>query len=216
MKVIAAYLLAVLGGNAHPDAGAVNAILSAAGIEADAERVSTLISELSGKDVFEVIAAGKGKLASVPSVGASSAPSAGASSAPSGGAAAAAPKEEEKKKEEEPKEEEDEVGVLLPLIARSLELFLCDRTISFVTHCDVLLHSAVCFQILSLIEFFFRIWASVSSIKRLEQGFNCKRINLFISSKSKQNPCHHFSSRSDPFSLSLLLFMCTKNMRKKM
>eukprot|EP01102_Stenamoeba_stenopodia_P003668 TRINITY_DN13825_c0_g1_i1.p1 TRINITY_DN13825_c0_g1~~TRINITY_DN13825_c0_g1_i1.p1 ORF type:complete len:119 (-),score=54.76 TRINITY_DN13825_c0_g1_i1:69-425(-) len=110
MKVIAAYLLAVLGGNAHPDEAAVNAILSSAGIEADAERVSTLVKELAGKDVFEVIAAGKGKLASVPSVGASSGSSAGAA-APSGGssagAAAAAPKEEEKEKEE-PKEEEDE------------------------------------------------------------------------------------------------------------
>jgi large subunit ribosomal protein LP2 len=113
MRVIAAYLLATLGGNAHPDAAAINKILSSVGIaEADKTKVEKLISELKGKDLKEVIAAGATKLASLP-VGGGSAPA--ASSAP-----AAAPAKEEKaeekkggKKKEEPKEEEEVIQLTL-------------------------------------------------------------------------------------------------------
>ena len=62
------------------------------GVDADEERLSKVLSELSGKNVEDVIAEGKEKLASVPSGGAVAA----------GGAAAAgdaAPAEEEKKAE---------------------------------------------------------------------------------------------------------------------
>ncbi|GIL58449.1 hypothetical protein Vafri_13592 [Volvox africanus] len=103
MRVVSAYLLAVLGGKASPTADDINKILSSVGVEADAEKVNKLISELEGKDLQQVLAAGRSKLASVPSggaVAASSAPAAGGA-AP---AAAAAPKKEEKK---EPSEEED-------------------------------------------------------------------------------------------------------------
>ncbi len=73
----------------------------AVGVEAEAEKVSKLLAELEGKDINEVIAAGKEKLASVPSGGAvAAAPAAG-------GAGAAAPAKEEAKKEES---EEDEVS----------------------------------------------------------------------------------------------------------
>ena len=103
MKVVAAYLLAVLGGNANPDAAAINKILGSVGIEADAARVEKLVSELKGKNVQDVIAEGSKKLASLPAAGAA-APAPAASSAPAKGEE----KKEAPKKKEEPKEEEDE------------------------------------------------------------------------------------------------------------
>lgn len=67
-------------------------LIFSVGVDADEERLSKVLSELSGKNVEDVIAEGKEKLASVPSGGAVAA----------GGAAAAgdaAPAEEEKKAE---------------------------------------------------------------------------------------------------------------------
>ncbi|GAA6043780.1 hypothetical protein JCM8097_007700 [Rhodosporidiobolus ruineniae] len=104
MKHVAAYLLLVSGGNASPSAEDVTALLKAVDIEADQERLSTLISELSGKDLAEVIAAGTQKLASVPSGGAAPAAAAGAAA---GGAAAEEKKEE---KVEEKEESDDDMG----------------------------------------------------------------------------------------------------------
>ncbi|KFM22404.1 60S acidic ribosomal protein P2 [Auxenochlorella protothecoides] len=103
VKVVAAYLLAALGGNATPSAEDISKILSSVGIEADSERVATLLKEVDGKDINEIVASGLSKLASVPAGGA--APSAGGASA--GAAAAEAPKEEAKKEESE---EEDAVS----------------------------------------------------------------------------------------------------------
>ncbi|KAF3072973.1 60s acidic ribosomal domain-containing protein [Trichoderma afarasin] len=102
MKHLAAYLLLNLGGNASPSAEDIKSVLSSVGIEAEDERLEKLISELSGKDVNELIAAGSEKLASVPSGGAGAAAAGGAAA---GGAAAAEEKAEEK---EEEKEESDE------------------------------------------------------------------------------------------------------------
>ncbi|RFU76183.1 60s acidic ribosomal p2 [Trichoderma arundinaceum] len=102
MKHLAAYLLLTLGGNTAPSADDIKKVLSSVGIEAEDERLEKLISELSGKDVNELIAAGSEKLASVPSGGAGAAAAGGAAA---GGAAAAEAKEEEK---EEEKEESDE------------------------------------------------------------------------------------------------------------
>ena len=81
------------------------AILDSVGIATDTDRADKLVAELEGKDVWEVIAAGKSKLSSVPSVAAPSAaaPSAAAPAAAAGGK----PKEEEKKKKEEEEEEAD-------------------------------------------------------------------------------------------------------------
>ncbi|KAL6620328.1 hypothetical protein ACP70R_035467 [Stipagrostis hirtigluma subsp. patula] len=105
MKVIAAYLLAVLGGNTSPTADDVKNILESVGAEADEEKLEFLLAELKDKDITEVIAAGREKFASVPSGGgaiAMAAPAAGA-----GGGAA--PAEEAKKEEKvEEKEESDE------------------------------------------------------------------------------------------------------------
>merc|ERR1711973_571822 len=87
MRYVAAYLLAQLGGNSEPSGDGIKNILSSVGVDADEERLSKVISELSGKNIDEVLAEGKEKLASVPSGGAAAA----------GGADA--PAEEEKKAE---------------------------------------------------------------------------------------------------------------------
>eukprot|EP00002_Diphylleia_rotans_P028719 TRINITY_DN57_c0_g1_i1.p3 TRINITY_DN57_c0_g1~~TRINITY_DN57_c0_g1_i1.p3 ORF type:complete len:115 (+),score=37.48 TRINITY_DN57_c0_g1_i1:84-428(+) len=109
MKHVAAYLLAVLGGNANPDAATLSTILGAAGVEADSARLEALVGELSGKNLDELLAAGRGKLSSVPTGGAAAAPAAAAAAPAAGGAA---PAKEEKKKEEkkEEPEEDDDMG----------------------------------------------------------------------------------------------------------
>lgn len=114
MRHIAAYLLLQLGGNSSPNAGDIKKLLSAVGIEADEARLSTLVSELEGKDTSALINEGLSKLASVPSGGgaASAAPAAGGG----GGAAAAVEKKEEKKEEE--KEESDEVTSTMVLFTK--------------------------------------------------------------------------------------------------
>ncbi|XVF05210.1 hypothetical protein REPUB_Repub05bG0152400 [Reevesia pubescens] len=112
MKVIAAYLLAVLGGNACPSAADLKDILGSVGAEADDDRIELLLSEVKGKDITELIASGREKLASVPSGGgavAVAAPTAG------GGGGAAAPAAEAKKEEkvEEKEESDDDMGFSL-------------------------------------------------------------------------------------------------------
>ncbi|KAK4785717.1 hypothetical protein SAY86_002406 [Trapa natans] len=112
MKVIAAYLLAVLGGNDSPSAGDLKKILGSVGIEADDDRVELLLSEVKGKDITELIAAGREKLASVPSGGGGVAV---AVSAAPGGGGGAAPADEPKKEEkvEEKEESDDDMGFSL-------------------------------------------------------------------------------------------------------
>ena len=70
MRYVAAYLLAVLGGKASPAAADLEKILSSVGIEADAEKLKKVIGELSGKNVEELMAQGRDKLASMPAGGA--------------------------------------------------------------------------------------------------------------------------------------------------
>ncbi|KAI0798961.1 ribosomal protein 60S [Xylaria sp. FL0064] len=106
MKHLAAYLLLGLAGNTSPSASDIKKVLDSVGIEADDDRLDTLLSELKGKDINELIAEGSSKLASVPSGGAGGAPAAGAAAA--GGAAAAEEKAEEK--EEEKEESDDDMG----------------------------------------------------------------------------------------------------------
>jgi len=108
MRIIAAYLLAVLGGNNSPKAADITKILGSVGIEADAARVDKLIAELTGKNIEDVIKAGSAKLASVPAAPAGGAAGGAAAAAAAGGAApaagGAAPKAAAK--EEAPAEEE--------------------------------------------------------------------------------------------------------------
>ncbi|XP_035252147.1 large ribosomal subunit protein P2-like [Anguilla rostrata] len=109
MRYVAAYLLSALGGNSSPQAKDIKKILESVGIEADDTRLEKVISELSGKNVEEVIAQGYGKLASVPSGGAVAVAS---SAAPGGGAAAepAAAEEKKEEKKEESEESDDDMG----------------------------------------------------------------------------------------------------------
>ncbi|KAF9430391.1 60S acidic ribosomal protein P2 [Podila epigama] len=53
MKYLAAYLLLSIGGNAAPSAKDITALLATVGIEAESERIETLISQLAGKDINE-------------------------------------------------------------------------------------------------------------------------------------------------------------------
>ena len=104
MRYVAAYVLAVLGGKKNPSVEDVTAILEAAGASVENEPLETLLKELDGKNVWEVIDAGRAKFASVPSGGA---PAAAAPAAASAAPAAAAPAA--KAKDPEPESESGEV-----------------------------------------------------------------------------------------------------------
>lgn len=103
MKVVAAYLLAVLGGNSSPSSEDIKSILGSVGADVDDDKVDFLLSQLDGKDITEVIASGREKFAAVPSGG-------GVAVAVSGGAGGGGPAaaaEPEAKKEEKPEEKEE-------------------------------------------------------------------------------------------------------------
>ncbi|CAO2824758.1 unnamed protein product [Amaranthus hypochondriacus] len=111
MKIVCAYLLAALGGKSSPTVDDVKDILSSVGIEPDEDRLQLFFDQVSGKDLEELIACGREKLASVPAggggVAVAAAPAGGA-----GGAAAAEPAKEEKKVEEK-EESDDDMGFSL-------------------------------------------------------------------------------------------------------
>uniref|UniRef100_A0A8C6YQM1 Large ribosomal subunit protein P2 n=1 Tax=Nothoprocta perdicaria TaxID=30464 RepID=A0A8C6YQM1_NOTPE len=96
MRYVAAYLLAVLGGNESPTSKDLKKILDSVGIETDDERVNKVISELNGKNIEDVIAQGKCSLGAA----------AGAAVSPS--AVPHSEKKEEKKEESE--ESDDDMG----------------------------------------------------------------------------------------------------------
>ncbi|KAK9373979.1 ribosomal protein P2 [Lipomyces chichibuensis] len=106
MKYLAAYLLLTSAGNASPSAEDITAVLSSVGIEPEEDRLASLLSELEGKDINELIAAGSEKLASVPTGGAVAAAAGGAAAA----APAAAAEEEAAPAEEEKEESDDDMG----------------------------------------------------------------------------------------------------------
>uniref|UniRef100_A0A7S2XZN4 60S acidic ribosomal protein P2 n=1 Tax=Fibrocapsa japonica TaxID=94617 RepID=A0A7S2XZN4_9STRA len=103
MRHLSAYLLCVLGGKAAPSADDVTAVIEAAGGEADADVIAKMLKEVEGKNLDELIEAGKEKLSTVAIGGGGG----GGGAAAAGGAAPAAA-EEEKKEEEE--EEEVDMG----------------------------------------------------------------------------------------------------------
>ncbi|KAJ6346307.1 hypothetical protein OIU78_008857 [Salix suchowensis] len=111
MKVVAAYLLAVLGGNTCPTAEDLKKVLGSVGADADDDRIELLLSNVKGKDITELIASGREKLASVPS-GGGVAVSSGAAPAAGGGAAPAAEAKKEEKVEEK-EESDDDMGFSL-------------------------------------------------------------------------------------------------------
>mmetsp|Transcript_4213 Transcript_4213/g.6427 ORF Transcript_4213/g.6427 Transcript_4213/m.6427 type:complete len:113 (-) Transcript_4213:26-364(-) len=95
MKHIAAYMMLVLGGNATPSADDVTTALAAVGVEADADSLNSLIANMEGKDIEEVLASGKEMLAKF----------GGGGGGGGGGAAAGGEAAEEEEKEEEEEEE---------------------------------------------------------------------------------------------------------------
>jgi large subunit ribosomal protein LP2 len=88
MRHLAVYLMLVIGGNSSPTAEDVTNALSQCGIEVDEERLNTLIAELEGKDLAQLIEEGKEKL--VVGGGVAAAPAAGPAGAAAAGPAAAA------------------------------------------------------------------------------------------------------------------------------
>ncbi|KAK7402088.1 hypothetical protein VNO78_14073 [Psophocarpus tetragonolobus] len=111
MKVVAAYLLAVLGGNSSPSSNDIKNILAAVGAEAEDTLIDLLLTEVKGKDFNELLASGREKMSAVSGGGAAVAVAA----APAGGAGGAAPAAEakEEKKVEEKEESDDDMGFSL-------------------------------------------------------------------------------------------------------
>uniref|UniRef100_A0A7N0RFM9 Uncharacterized protein n=1 Tax=Kalanchoe fedtschenkoi TaxID=63787 RepID=A0A7N0RFM9_KALFE len=113
MKVIAAYLLAVLGGNTTPSAADLKKILGSVGAEADDDKLELLLKEVKGKDITELIASGREKLASVPSGGGGGAVAVAAIGVGGGAAAPAAAEAKKEEKVEEKEESDDDMGFSL-------------------------------------------------------------------------------------------------------
>ena len=105
MRYIAAYNLAVLGGNSQPTSGDVSKILKSAGITIDAAAIDKLVAELSGKDMNAIVADGMKKMASIPAGVAAPAASTSSASATAAPAAAESKKEAAKPAKEESDEE---------------------------------------------------------------------------------------------------------------
>jgi len=101
MRYVAAALLSALGGN-DVNAANIEKILSSVGIESDSAKVGTVVSELAGKTIEDVIAEGVGKMGSMPVGGG------GGGGAAAGGAAPAAAEAAPAAKEPEPEEEEED------------------------------------------------------------------------------------------------------------
>ena len=102
MRHVAAYLLAVLGGNQNPSAKDLKGIMSAVGVEANDNSLDIVINSLKGKSVNELIEEGHALLANVPSGATSGA------GATTGGASQATEEEKPKEKTPEPESDSDE------------------------------------------------------------------------------------------------------------
>uniref|UniRef100_A0A7C9CNS9 Uncharacterized protein n=1 Tax=Opuntia streptacantha TaxID=393608 RepID=A0A7C9CNS9_OPUST len=113
MKVVAAYLLAVLGGNPNPSADDLKNILNSVGCDADDQKVELLMSQVKGKDITELVAAGREKLASVPAGGGACVAVASGGAAAGGGGAPAAAESKKEEKVEEKEESDDDMGFSL-------------------------------------------------------------------------------------------------------
>jgi len=96
MRILGAYLLAVLGGKEEPGADDVTKILDSVGIKADKDELKLVLSQLKGKNIDELIKEGSKRISVVH-----------AAPAHGGASHGAAPgKTEEKKEAEKPKKEE--------------------------------------------------------------------------------------------------------------
>mmetsp|Transcript_104333 Transcript_104333/g.294159 ORF Transcript_104333/g.294159 Transcript_104333/m.294159 type:complete len:216 (+) Transcript_104333:86-733(+) len=109
LKYVAAYLMSALAGNESPSAKDIKKILeSVEDGECDDSIASSLVAELEGKTIHEVIAEGKEKLKGFGGGGGGGGVAVAAAGGGGGDAAPAAAKKEEKKIEEEEEEEDDE------------------------------------------------------------------------------------------------------------
>lgn len=77
MKLLAAYVLLLLGGNEAPTAENISALIASVGGEVDEEKLTILLSDLEGKDIHELLAKGDNDLKSVVGVSSSSGSSGG-------------------------------------------------------------------------------------------------------------------------------------------
>ena len=100
MKELAAYMMLRLSGNEAPTADDVTKVLASMEVEADSDALTKFFAALEGKNIDELIEAGKDKLSKFGGGGGGGGGGAGA-----GGAAA-----EEEKEEEEEEEEEIDMG----------------------------------------------------------------------------------------------------------
>ncbi|KAG2232276.1 hypothetical protein INT48_001561 [Thamnidium elegans] len=64
MKYLAAYLLLVAGGKTEPTAADVKAVMASVGVEAEEERLTSLIAALKGKNTDELVTEGLEKMSS--------------------------------------------------------------------------------------------------------------------------------------------------------
>ena len=96
MKYIAAYLLLKSGGNDSPTAADVSKVLAAAGVDCDATTCASVVSGFDGKEISELMDAGKDRIFVGGGVGGG-----GGGGGAAAGGDAAVEKEEEKKEEEE-------------------------------------------------------------------------------------------------------------------
>lgn len=99
-------------------------LLCTVGADAEDDRIESFLSEIKGKDIAEVIASGREKLASVPSGGGGVTVAA----APASGGAAPAAAEAKKEEKVEEKEESDDVssfsGFILLLLSFSYSSYV--------------------------------------------------------------------------------------------
>ncbi|KAF8050727.1 hypothetical protein N665_1895s0003 [Sinapis alba] len=107
MKVVAAYLLAKLGGNENPSVGDLKKIFESVGAEIEQVKIDLFFSLIKDHDATELIAVGREKMAALSSGGGPAVAVAASAAAPSAEPAAA-----EKKKEEEKEESEDDGGMM--------------------------------------------------------------------------------------------------------
>lgn len=97
MRIIASYMMAVLGGNSSPDVATITKILDSVGITADTAEIEKVIAKLDGKNLDELIKAGDAQLMNVPGGGGGG----GGGEAAAGGDAPAAAAVVEEEEEEE-------------------------------------------------------------------------------------------------------------------
>lgn len=106
MRYISAYMLAAMSGKHHVTTADIENILGSVGVDCDHKMASSVVDQMHGKTLEEVIAAGSDKLASVSSAGSVAAST--SPSAVSSAATPAAPAEEKKEAKKEEKEEESD------------------------------------------------------------------------------------------------------------